>query len=142
MPTIEPLIYPPGLDPSLLTTTMIAVSRSALSALGASVGATLDPSRGVLAGTLTDCDNKPAAGVVFDVEQADEQTSSYYFQNGLPSVGRTATDEGGTAGFVNVPAGLVTVTTKLERTNQRIGSRTLLVRPGTLTAFSLPPTPL
>ena len=70
------------------------------------------------------------------------KTARYYFEDGLPSIVSTATSETGLGGFVNVPAGVVSVKARLASTGRVIGSRKVIVRAGTLTGFYFPPTPL
>jgi hypothetical protein len=155
MPTILPYIYPAGVDRSMknqlcggcvpvtiATTSVLVASKSNVAALVAVASATLEPSRGLILAYVGDCDNQIAKGVQLEVEQADERSSRYYFQDGLPNTAAKETTEGGLAGFVNVPPGVVSITSKLASTGQVIGTRTVLVRAGTLTVFFFPPTPL
>lgn len=155
MPVIAPYVLPPGLDPTILappcagcvpagptTSTMFVVTKSSAAALAAAVSTTLDPSRGLVFAVMGDCDNRIAAGVQFELEQADEKSARYYFEDGLPSAAPTETNDKGGAGFINVPPGIVTAKSRIAKTGQVIGSRSVLVRAGALTIFFFPPTPL
>lgn len=65
-----------------------------------------DPSQGILVITTRDCDRRPLAGVQVTNTQGGV---GFYFQGMLPQKTFTETTAEGAAGFVNVPAGLVSV---------------------------------
>jgi len=155
LPMIVAYVVPPGLDPTATSQLCVAcrassavgeaipvLSKRDATALSAAVSAVLDPSRGLLFARLGDCDGHITPGVQLELEQADEKTTRYYFEDGVPNLTSTWTTETGLAGFVNVRPGLVSLRARLASTGQLIGARTVLVRAGTLSALYFPPTPL
>lgn len=150
-PTIYAYVFPPGAAPGVTShvcptcapeVSTPVVSTLEIGALASFLGISLDTSRGMLFLTALDCDNRPHAGIQVSLEQADGKVKRFYLQDGLPNAKLTETSVTGSAGFGNVPAGVVSVTLRLGKTGTLIGRRTVLVRAGTLTIMHVPPTPL
>lgn len=103
-------------------------SRSAL--LG-QLGA--DTSLGDLLFNVFDCQGKPASGVSYTLSPSGSGAIPFYLSSGLPTRNAAATDSTGYGGFVNVPAGTVTIKA-IDVSSQRvIQTLTLVVREGAAT---------
>jgi len=106
------------------------------------IGSAVDPGLGHIFGLALDCQGKPAADVSLRVSVRDKKTITYYTTEatGLPSPDGQATTARGEAGFMNLPAGPVTVeaTTSPGRT---WGQYTVLVKPGHIIYLPMPPSP-
>lgn len=93
---------------------------------------------GFIAARAFDCTNTPARDIVFEIEE--QQGSSFYFIDGLPTGNAAATDGSGLGGFGNVPPGLAIV-----KATRRDGTpiqppQSVVIRPGWLTTlFAAPP---
>jgi hypothetical protein len=94
----------------------------------------------VFIGTL-DCSRKPAAGVTWEPNVIDPLQKRFYYVNGLPSEEATATDSTGFGGLLNAKPGSIIITATLQATGTRVGSATVLVKPGAASYIYLPPTP-
>jgi hypothetical protein len=79
--------------------------------LGAAIGITVntdaDAGLGHIFEAVFDCTDRHAAGVSFSL--AVDAGTLFYTENGVPSTSATQTDPSGAGGFLNVPAGSVTV---------------------------------
>jgi hypothetical protein len=91
--------------------------------------------------TVTDCHDHGAPGVVFTPSGIASTSSGYntliFYTEGtggqgseLPSTTATATDNTGTGGLLNVPAGAFTVKALLASDGRQVGSINVLVNPG------------
>lgn len=143
LPGLMPMIisYMPPIFADATTTKLVAEKRDA-AALAAAVGQLIDESRGLLSVIVLDCDGQTADGLQVELAKDDDKTNTFYFQGGLPAVERTETDSTGAVVLGNVRPGIVSVTSKNARTGKMVGSQAALVRAGTLTFVTLPPTPL
>ncbi len=83
-----------------------------LAAISAAYGLHQDPSRGYLVAIAFDCLSTFASGVVFDVQQGDAQTRTFYVADNTISTIATQTDHSGSAVITNVPAGSVHLTAR------------------------------
>lgn len=101
----------------------------------------LAPDRGVVNVEAFDCVNFRPKGLRFELSNADGETRSYYFRNGLPDPTATETSVEGMGGFVNVPAGTATVHAYRVEGGQEVSFAAVSVRPGTVTALGLSPSP-
>jgi hypothetical protein len=98
------------------------------------------PDRGHILLIAYDCLRRPAEGVHLTSPNADDKSSTFYVVKSLPSLQGTETDSSGRAGFINLPAGSVTVGSQLGDGRQ-VSNVSVLVRPGAITYLSLVPTP-
>lgn len=92
-----------------------------------------DTTRGDLLFNVVDCDGKPASGVTFTLSPADTGSIPFYLSSGLPTRNATATDATGYGGFVNVPAGTVTIRALDAKSQRVIQTLTVVVRDGAAT---------
>jgi hypothetical protein len=101
-------------------------------------------SRGLVGIAASDCDGAPLSGVYFqlDSDHTDEQTSvSYSGTAGTDGTPPTATNETGTAAFVNVLGGSrVLVRSFRDSDDAPLGAAEVHVRAGTVTVLHLGPT--
>jgi hypothetical protein len=115
---------------------------SDIQVLAAAEGNTWDQSQhGMLFTGMLDCSLKPAAGVTWDASIVDASSRRFYLINGLPDEAASATDSSGFGGLLNAPPGTITITATVRATGKRIGSATVLVRPGVASYTYLAPTP-
>jgi hypothetical protein len=80
-----------------------------------------------------DCFDNHQPGVAFSLSPNPGPAAVTWYAKGsdsLPSTAATLTDENGTAGTVNLPAGSVTVTATIVASQKIIGSSQLLISPG------------
>jgi hypothetical protein len=109
--------------------------------LAAVQGNTWDPGLGILFAGMLDCSRKPAAGVTWDPSIVDMKSKRFFYINGFPDEAANATDATGFSGLLNAPTGTITVNAKVQSTGKRVGSATVLVRPGSASYTYLAPTP-
>jgi hypothetical protein len=107
-----------------------------LQALGNTARIQLDPAGGVLGVYAYDCGGSAAPGVRLELDVA---AVPYTFVNELPVVDQDVTSEQGLAGFVNVPPGVVVVSSFAEGQPEALSVESLLVRGGWLSSMSLLP---
>lgn len=110
--------------------------RPTLQALGSTARIQLDPAGGVLGVYAYDCGGTAAPGVRLEL---DTGAVRYTFVNELPVVDQDVTSEQGLAGFVNVPPGVVVVSSFAEGQPEALSVESLLVRGGWLSSVSLLP---
>jgi hypothetical protein len=103
-------------------------SRSAL--LG-QLGA--DTALGDLLFNVFDCQGKPANGVSYTLSPSGSGAIPFYLSSGLPTRNAATTDATGYGGFVNVPAGTVTIKAVDESSQRVIQTLTVVVREGAAT---------
>lgn len=107
------------------------------------IGERPNPDRGHLALEALDCSWSSAAGVTFEIETADGQTTEAYLRGGMmPDTSADRTDGSGMGGFLNVPPGDVTVTAKIAESGEVVGTVDVFVEPGTVSEVSVAPTPV
>jgi hypothetical protein len=122
------------------------VSEASLQILAAFTSATIDPTRGHFAANAQDCNFASAPGVSFEADKArDDNTTPFYFINGIPKTDATETDPvSGIGGFINLKAGALTQIKAYARVGENmklVGGPTYIIRAGTFTTTSIPPTP-
>lgn len=101
-------------------------------------GGEFDPSGGVVIVTARDCDGVPAAGITYELVDADQPATAMYMDNGVLSSARSATDLSGIGGFVGVPRGYKNIDA-YAATGEHIGRVGVQVAPGSLTNITLLP---
>lgn len=106
-----------------------------------SQGNTVDPALGIAFVGVLDCSGNPAAGATWEPSVVDMKSRRFFYINSFPDEAATATDKSGRGGLVNAPVGTLTVTATVAATGKRIGSATVLVRPGVASYTFLAPTP-
>jgi hypothetical protein len=111
-----------------------------VSGIAALLGTSVNPDAGHIFGLTSDCNQQPIGNVTLRSDVVGTDTVQYYFDGSIPSKTAAETDASGLGGFVNVPAGLVTITaTSLDV--GLLGSATVLVKPGHITYLGIGPTP-
>lgn len=108
-----------------------------IAGLGLAVGAAPDPERGHVLLSLKSCLGA-APGVHLSAPKADDKTITYYVQGGIPSADRDATTEDGSGGFLNFLPGNAAIELSAGAI-ESLGSLSLTVRPGYITAVSFDP---
>ncbi len=147
-PTIVRVLPPPLGDINIGNTA--AEHSDVLSTIVLSnIGQTLDPERGHLVVQAVDCDGALAPGVVITVASADSASFRFYTRERAPAIELTSTTvttdspEGEAfGGYTNLPVGNTEVVLTLASTNQVVARARAPIRKGTLTTFTIPPTPL
>jgi hypothetical protein len=117
------------------------LASDSLPQLAGYMGVTLDPSLGHLAVDVLDCDYKPAPGVSLTIESGGGNAyTGFYYRGQLPDTAATQTDSlTAIGGFVNLsPGQLVLTATRVEDATP-IGTITVQIRSGTMTASTFPP---
>jgi hypothetical protein len=107
-----------------------------LQALGSTARLQLDPASGVLGLYAYDCAGSAAPGVRLELGTG---AVPYAFVDDLPVVNQDVTSEQGLAGFVNVPPGVVVVSSFVDGQPEPMSVESLLVRSGWLSSMSLLP---
>lgn len=144
-PLMPAMIYGPPLyedvdAPKVAGEPLHAVAEGDIAALLSIVDATVDTTTGHLFVQSQDCEGKQAAGVTLAISLKGPNTKGYYYAGGLPNTDALTTDASGLGGFVNVPPGNVTVTAR-NALGQLFGTRTLIVKQGTVTYLTNVPSP-
>lgn len=98
------------------------------------------PELGHILSLALDCQGRPAAGASLKIDIVSTDTVPYYMNGSLPSRVLTETGSEGEAGFINVPPGLITVTTTVSGVG-KVSQLTVLVRAGYITYLPLAPSP-
>lgn len=127
----RPIIGPSDSSFSLATLATIAASAQ-------TVHAPLDPERGILIIEAWNCVETRAAGVRFEVDTADEQSTGFYFAGGLPAK-LEATTSAGMGGYINLRPGLTTVRVVDTATNREVARSSAHVHAGGLTVLGMLP---
>jgi hypothetical protein len=121
------------------------VSEDSFKLLASLTTAKIDPMRGHFAANAQDCNFASAPGVTFETDKTDDATTVFYFVGSTPKTNAHETDAlTGIGGYINLPADGLTLVTARIRINDEdkvIGSNTYIIRPGTFTTTSIPPTP-
>jgi hypothetical protein len=115
-------------------------SSQTITLLAGGISVDLDSTRGHLAMVPWDCTMSPAPGVSIAIDAADDKSTSFYFQNNLPSHAVTQTgSDPALGGAVNLKTGITLVRTKVESLGTISSQFSFNIRAGTLTAGSIPP---
>jgi hypothetical protein len=138
--TVRPTLYFVDTGGPAITNTVALLTPAASAALNSALKPTPSPDSGSVSITMTDCNGKRAAGVHFDIDVQDGVLPFYVLGSAI-SPTATATDVGGNGGFANLKEGTVTITAKLEKTGQVVGTVSTLIRPKSVTYQPLRPTP-
>jgi hypothetical protein len=130
----DPLSVPSVTFPEILVPETSAVT--GVAGLYASVGATPDPSRGVVELEVTDCHFSPASGAavkLVDAEAGVEASTPFlYFVNGQLSTTATSTNGSGYAVLLDAPVGVpLTVSMTPPGGTHAMSTETLFARAGT-----------
>jgi hypothetical protein len=113
-----------------------AISAASLLPLLQLVGLTYVPGSGLIALRIFDCQGNTAAGASVSSEL---DAVSYYFVDGLPSVTAAETDEGGVAGFVNLPPRVVVIDVTAPNGLSIAGPQSFAIRSGWLSGMFVRP---
>jgi hypothetical protein len=107
--------------------------------IGAAIGISVstDPDAGVghIFSAIFDCDDLHAAGVALAINS--DAGTQFYQANGLPTTSASHTDGSGTSGWLNVPAGSVTIQATIEGQTLQLPPYTVYVRPASETLVYL-----
>jgi hypothetical protein len=130
-------VYPGRLlaDASVFQPPIALLPLSALAGLAFTLKVPLytDPDAGVGQAffQLYDCFDRLAQGVTFTLSiDAGPQTVQWYYHGGFPSLTSTETDQEGTGGVVNVPAGAVLMTATLAASHRTVGTVNTVITAG------------
>jgi hypothetical protein len=134
-PTVVPTLYffSPALNAAGRLPTLTLMKPAMLESLMEEMDATLSTDRGVAILTAQNCMGAFSAGVAYETADADPETIEFYATDGLPSLRATRTDTSGFGGFLNLPAGPVSVTGTLTESSLPLASVSVLVRSGFIT---------
>lgn len=134
-PAVAPTLYffNPPVAADVGPTLVALVSAPSMTLFAQQIGAALLPDRGTVILTGQDCQGDPAAGVTFAASTGDAMTVPFYFVGMLPTARAPSTDRSGLGGLANVPSGVATVSGTLATQGLRLGTLSLLVRPGAIT---------
>jgi hypothetical protein len=112
-----------------------------LSSLAENQGADYDPTKGVTIVLASNCLDERAANVkIFSQQAVDGNAASFYFQDEIPILSATETDEQGAGGFINLPTSFIDYVTRRADTDQEIGTAQMLARGGAITYVPIGPT--
>ena len=133
-----PALYflPQGIREDTFASPLGLISPSALDALAALNGITLDMNKGLLLVRTYDCDDQPAAGVSLESNREGE---IFMFVGGLPIIGAEETRADGIGGYINVPRGLVRIEGTHVASGRAAGAASLVVREQWMTYGDLHP---
>jgi hypothetical protein len=106
------------------------IGRSLMAALALEMQVDLLPDRGVGLFTVQDCEGAFAPGVELEAQPADGVTTRFYDIDGLPTVAAALTGRTGSGGFMNAPAGPLSVVARLAGSDAHLTAASVLVRPG------------
>lgn len=95
--------------------------------------------RGLILLRAFDCTDEPVPGVVFEVDDADPNSTAFYSVDGLPSRKATATDTSGYGGVINAAPGTITVKARLAGSRRVISTVSILVKAGAITYSRMVP---
>lgn len=146
VPVIRPILPVP--DTSVTDETTTFAERSPMftwfdfTALAESVGKKANPEYGHFFFTAVDCSGNNAANAIMlaEARALTNDTFTYYTDAaGLPSITPRQTTSSGHGGFVNVSPGSATFTLMLDD-GRRVGTETVVIRPGTITIVRFRPT--
>jgi hypothetical protein len=107
--------------------------RSTRQLLSLGIGAEQLPDRGLLLINTFDCQNRSAAGVLYQSNGADELTTRFTVFKQLPTTESPVTDFSGYGGFVNMPTGTMDVWGDVPATGVSLERFSLNVRPDVIT---------
>jgi len=138
MPTLFFINPPVDRDMDAPPTQIASPQVAALIAGRAGAGITLDPTRGLILLAGLDCLGVAKPGLTFKAETTADKVVPFYSVGGLPSSSALETDITGYGGFINAPAGVLSIAATLQAENKALGSVSVLVKAGamTITRFS------
>jgi hypothetical protein len=139
--SVVPTLYflSPPLQPGERLPTLTLLSESLMSSLAAQLDVPLIEERGLALFSIQDCDGLFSSGVAFEAREADASTIRFYNFDGLPAVPALVTGTEGSGGFLNVPAGPLTVEARLPDGTTPLASASVWVRPGFISYGRLRP---
>jgi hypothetical protein len=128
---------PPITHDSVEPLTLPLIPLAALPAWARTAGATLDPSKGNLLISASDCRGDPAAGVTYQIDNDPENVAELYVRDGEPSTA-PETDASGVGAFLGVSEGSAEVSA-YNAAHLRVGTVALRAAPFTVTYGALAP---
>jgi hypothetical protein len=141
--SVVPTLYflSPPLEAGERLPTLTLMSESLMGSLALELGVPLLEGRGLARLTVQDCNGGFSPGVTLEAREADAATTRFYDVDGLPVVPAAATGAQGSGGFINAPAGLLSVEARLTDASTPLASGSVLVRPGFISYGRLRPVP-
>lgn len=129
---LVPTLYflSPPLEPGERLPALALMSPALMEALALEMQVTLLPDRGLGLFSVQDCAGAFAPGVSFEASPSDPSITPFYDVDGLPTPSASATGRTGSGGFVNAPAGTLTVAARLTSGAPPVASASVLIRPG------------
>lgn len=125
-----------------LASVLPVVSKQGFEQIATAIGTTLDlTTKGHLYALASGCDDKPAAGVRFEVDKLGADSKGYYMIANVPVGNSSATDASGSGGFLNLAPGFTKSTGYVSSTGARIGEAGFAVRAGAVSYVRVLPTP-
>jgi len=139
--SVVPTLYflSPPLEPGERLPTLTLLTESLIGSLAAQLDVPLIEERGLALFSIQDCDGLLSSGVAFEAREADASTTRFYNLDGLPAVPAAVTGTEGSGGFLNVPAGPLTVDARLPDGAAPLASASVWVRPGFISYGRLRP---
>jgi hypothetical protein len=128
---------PPITTDSAEPLTLPLIPSTALPSWARAAGAELDPTRGNLLVSATDCEGAPAAGVTYRVAPDPEQAVELYVREGEPS-DALETDDSGVGALLGVPEGYAAVAA-YNADDVQLGALAVQAAPLTVTYAALAP---
>ncbi|MDB4987444.1 MAG: hypothetical protein JWN04_2622 [Myxococcaceae bacterium] len=107
--------------------------------LSQQTGAVQKADRGIVLISAYNCQQHGSAGISFSSANADADTTRFYSAGSLPSITASATDVDGFGGFINAPAGGMTIDAVRTSDQRSIGAVSILVKAGGLTITRVSP---
>jgi hypothetical protein len=97
------------------------------------------PSRGTLLLSAFDCKNARAAGIIFESNASDEETTPFFSRDAVPDIDAPHTDQSGFGGFLNAIVGFTHFSARSFEIDRTIDTVGLTVRAGVLTQTRMVP---
>jgi hypothetical protein len=138
---VIPTLY--FLSPPLLSgeqlPALTLMSPALMESLALEMDVALMGERGHAQFSIEDCNGVLSEGVSLEAREADTETTRFYGVDGLPDTQATSTSRDGVAGFLNAPAGALTVNARWGEGGAPLGSASILIRPGFVSYGRLSP---
>jgi hypothetical protein len=139
--SVIPTLY--FLSPPLLSgeqlPALTLMSPALMESLALEMDVALMGERGHAQFSIEDCNGVLSDGVALEAREADAETTRFYGVDGLPDTRATSTSRDGVAGFLNAPAGALTVNARWGEGGAALGSASILIRPGFVSYGRLSP---
>jgi hypothetical protein len=122
------------------TTQVVSIVDDALFRLSINlISSTLDPTRGMLQLRMLGCGGVGVRGVSFSADRADAQTKYWYLADGIPSLTEKSTNNVGSGGIIDLPAGYTKASAMRASDNVLVAETNVPVRAGYMTVVVFSP---